>query len=211
MEKKIIKKIVIAIILIATIFIVLSLAKKYNNRFTETIQYNKKNYVLLKYNMDIFTYYHNNNKYYEEDIIHPVSHDKWDVVYLNGDLFILEKQVKNAIKYYSDDKNYNWYIVFDEEDNIVKKLISINKEELSYLYNIENEERNKTIIFDEIQQFADIQKISRDGLVQAIITLARVDGDWYYKTEIMTDDDKEYVIKLPNSLNNKINSLKKNL
>lgn len=55
--------------------------------------------------------------------------------------------------------------------------------------------------------FADILKISKDGLVQGIVTLAQVDGKWYYKTEIMTDDDREYVIKIKESLNEKINKI----
>ena len=157
--------------------------------------------------MDIFTYNHNSNNYYEEDIIHPVIHIKWDTIYFNGDLFILDKQVKKATKYYADDKNYDWYIVFDNEDSEVKKSISISKNELSYLYNMEEIERKNTITFDEIDKFADILKVSKDGLVQAIVTLAQVDDHWYYKTEIMTDDDREYVVKIIDSLNTKINNL----
>ena len=76
-----------------------------------------------------------------------------------------------------------------------------------HLYNIENEERNDTITFSEIEKFASILKISKDSLVQGIITLVQVKEYWYYKTEIMTDDDREYVIKLPKSLNDKINNL----
>lgn len=53
--------------------------------------------------------------------------------------------------------------------------------------------------------FADIMKVSKDGLVQGITTLARVDGDWYYKTEKMTEDDKEYVVGIGDTLNKKIN------
>ena len=38
--------------------------------------------------------------------------------------------------------------------------------------------------------FCDIVKISKDGLVQGLIVLAKVDDNWYYKTEVMTDDDQ---------------------
>lgn len=201
------KKILFGIVVFISLFIIFMLIKRYNTSFIDTIKYNKKTYYLLEYNTDIFTYYHNSNKYYEEDLIHPVTHNKWDVVYFNGDLFILNKEVKKAINYYKNDINYDWYVVFDNEDNEIRKTILINNKELSYLYNIEKEKERSTIVFKDIDMFADILKISKDGLVQGIITLVQVDGIWYYKTEIMTDDDREYVIKITDTLNEKINKL----
>ena len=56
-----------------------------------------------------------------------------------------------------------------------------------------------------IDKFADILKISNDKLVQATINLVLVDETWYYKTEVMTDYDEEYIINLPDSLNLKLN------
>ena len=56
-------------------------------------------------------------EYLEEEKIHVIKHDKWKVIYLDGDLFILDKQVNEATKYYSNDDNYEWFIVFDIEDN----------------------------------------------------------------------------------------------
>ena len=195
------------LIVISFVIIIFVLFSLINNTHSDTIKYEGKTYVLLEYNMDIFTYNHNSNNYLEEDVIHPISHNKWKIVYFNGDLFILESQIKKATKYYSDDKNYNWYIVFDNGDDQVKKSIDIDRHELSYLYNMEKATRDKTITFDEIDMFADILKVSKDGLVQGVTTLAQVDGAWYYKTETMTDDDREYVIEIIDSLNGKINNL----
>ena len=207
MNKNIIK-ILVTIVWFSLGSIVLSVVVE-KDKMIDTIKYNGKTYVLLEYNLDIFTYYHNNssNLYYEEDEIHLVPHEKWDVAYFNGDLFILDKQVKKATKYYTDDDNYDWYIAFDDGDNIYKKSISIDKEELVYLYNIENNKDKLTITFNDIDMFADILKISKDELTQGIVTLALVEGNWYYKTETMTDDDREYVVKICDSLNNKINNL----
>lgn len=204
---KTILKISIIIISFIVILVFCGLINKKSN--IDTIKYDGKTYVLLEYNMDIFTYNHNNsnNMYYEEDVIHLVPHKKWNVIYFNGDLFILDKQVKKATKYYTDDYNYNWYIVFDDGDKVYKKNISLNKEELVYLYNIEDNKDKLTITFNDIDMFADILKISKDELTQGVVTLAQVDGNWYYKTEIMTDDDKEYVVKMSDSLNKKINDL----
>ena len=198
------KKILIILEISLTLIIgIIFLTKKSN---IDTVKFEGKKYVLLKYNQSIFTYYHNNyqNNYYEEDIIHKVPHDKWDIVYFNGDLYVLKSQVKEATKYYADDDNYNWYIDFDYDEEIIRKDIYLTKKEISNLYNLESANRDRTIIFDDIEMFADVLKISNDGLVQALIVLARVDNDWYFKTEIMTEDDREYTVKLLDSINEKI-------
>ena len=106
----------ILIILILTIFISVVLTIFKDKEELDTITYKKNTYVLLEYNMDIFNYDLNQNNYYEEDVIHPVSNKKWNIVYFNGDLFILDKQVKEATKYYQDDNNYEWYFIVDEEE-----------------------------------------------------------------------------------------------
>ena len=201
MKKHFLILLIISISFISVIFIITR-----NNNNIDNIKYEGKKYTLLKYNNSIFTYYHTNyqNNYYEEDMIHKVPHDKWDIIYFNGDLYILNKQVKEANKYYADDQNYDWYVDFDYEDEIIREKIKLTKNEISNLYNLESANRDKTIIFDDIEMFADILKISKDKMVQALIVVAKVDNDWYYKTEIMTDEDREYVVKITDSINQKI-------
>lgn len=166
----------------------------------DVIYYKGKSYVLLEYNMDIFTYGNNNVYEYEEDEILPVEHDKWNVVYLDGDFYILDKQVEEATKYYADDNNYEWYFMYEVEDENIKVPLDITKENIEYLYNLDNMERKDTITFDDIEMFGDIVKISKDGFIQGIISLAYYDDTWYWKTEVMADETREYVIELPNSL-----------
>lgn len=129
------------------IFLVIALVVIFigNNQyqFEDTITYKGNTYGLLEYNMDIFTYNYNSNNYLEEDVIHSINHNKWNIVYFNGDLFILDKQVKKANNYYSNDKNYEWFIVFDYGDSEVRKPISINSDEIAYLYNIEDVKKRK--------------------------------------------------------------------
>lgn len=200
------KKIIIACLII--VFIIGFLIYFNNNdkyEFEDSVKYDGKVYGLLEYKTDIFVYNYNSNEYLEEEVIHKIKSDKWNAVYLDGDLFILDKQVSDAIKYYSDDNNYEWFILFDSDENNEKNAVSFSKDELDYLYNIEKMEKKDTISFDEIDEFADIIKVSNDGLVQGIITLVSKDGVWYYKTEIMDDNDREYVIKLSESLQNKLN------
>ncbi|MBE6160498.1 MAG: hypothetical protein E7157_05595 [Lactobacillales bacterium] len=203
--KKIFNKNVIVLLLSFVMIICLILKQE---SFKDTISYKGKTYVNLEYNMDIFTYGFNSNEYYEEDIIHPIKHKKWDAVYFDGDLYILDKQVKEAKKYYKDDNNYEWFIVFDINDEEVKKSISISKEELKYLYDMENKSRKDTMKFDDIKGFASIKKISKDNTVYALISLANYKDSWYYKTEVMNDNDEEYIIDLPESLNKKIFDLR---
>ena len=193
------------ILIISIIFLcILFLLNKNNNTFKDTVKYNGKTYTLLEYNMDILTYNYNKNEYLEEDIIHPVDNDKWDIVYFNGDLFVLDKDIEEATKYYANDKNYNWFIVYEKDEIEIKVPISINEEELKYLYNIESIEKKETIKFDDIKQFVDIVKVSKDDFIQALTILVHCKDSLYWKTEIMNDNDEEYVIELINSLNNKI-------
>jgi len=202
------KKCFLGLIVLIIIIIILSIIFINNNKFKDTVKYEGKTYVLLEYNTDIFTYDFNMNNYYEEDIIHPINHNNWDVVYFNGDLFVLDSQVNKAIKYYREDKNYDWFIVFETEDLEIKKSINITKNELKYLYNIESIKKNQTIKFEDIKQFADIVKVSKDGFIKALINLVHYKDSWYWKTEIMTDNDEEYIIEIPSSLNDKIFKLK---
>ena len=202
MKKRLIILIVIFFVVLLVLGIVLKV--KSSDRYEDTIQYDGKTYVLLEYNRDIFTYGYNGNEYFEVDEIYPVKHDKWDVVYFEGDLFILDKQVKEATKYYANDENYEWFIAYEKNEKEVKVPISISSKELKYLYDMDNKEKKKTVLFEEIEQFASIVKVSKDGFIYSLISLAQCDNRWYWKTEIMNDNDEEYVIVLPNTLNEKI-------
>lgn len=210
MKKENVKKIGILSIILCILSIILIFVLKAENNLTDSISYKGKKYICLEYNMDIFTYNFNSNDYYEEDIIHPILHDKWDMVYFNGDLFIEEESIKAAKVYYSNDKNYEWFIVFDENDSQITIPIELTEEEIKYIYNMDNMKKTETMTFEEIKMFANITKISKDKKVFSLISLANYKGSWYWKTEIMTDDkaiDEEYIIKLPESLNNKISMI----
>lgn len=198
---------------VAVIFVVFCIIAgfigKFNDDSVNTIKYKGDSYVLLEYNEDIFTYNYNGNEYLEVDEIHELKHDKWKVIYQEGDLLFLDEDIKAATKYYTDDDNYDWFIVFDSGNTELKKEISITDEELVALNNLDGIKAEKTILFEDIELFADILKISKDGFVQGITTVALVEGNWYYKTEVMADDTREYVIPISESLNKKINDLLK--
>ena len=209
MKNKIKIFIVVIIILLVSIILIINIKSEFNY----TITYNGKTYVYLETNMDIFNYEFNNynNEYYEVDVISEIPHDKWDMIYLDGDLFVYEKQVKKAIEYYKDDNNYEWSVIIEEDEieNDFPVLISDN--ELKYLYNMDNIKREETMLFEEIEKFGTLKKTSRDKTIYASICLAYFKDYWYYRTstiDINKENDPEYVIKLPESLNKKINNLK---
>lgn len=195
---------IIPIIAAAIIILCIVAVTKDSCDFRDTVTYNGNTYVLLEYNADVFAYSFNSNDYMETDEIHPVLNEKWDAVYLNGDIFIAEAQVEDATEYYADDDNYNWFVTVEKDEDEITKPVSFSGKELEFLYDMENEKRHKTIVFDDIKHFASIVKKSKDGFIFALTTVAHCDNSWYWKTEVMTEDDREYVIPLPETICKKL-------
>ena len=184
-----------------------STSKRENVRYLKPFN-TEELYVYKRTNQKVFSknklHSYNSNEYIQVDEICPISNEKWDAVYFNGDIFIDEGQVESAERYYSDDSNYNWYAVIEMQDGEIKTPLSLTGEELRYLYGIENESREKTIVFDDIRCFASIVRESKDGFIFGLTTIAQCDNMWYWKTEVMTEDDREYVIPLPQTLCDKL-------
>ena len=206
MKKEYFKKTIFYLILLLIIIGFVLIIRNNDNNFKDIVKYKGNTYVLLEYNLDVFTYNFNNsnNDCYEEDIIHPIKHNKWNMVYFNGDIFVLDKQVKSATKYYASDSNYKWFIIYEEDDSLIKIPISFTNEELDYIYDIESVKEKELIAFEEIDKFVDIVKISDDNFIEALINIVKYDDSWYWKTEIMNDNNEEYIIPLSETLNKKI-------
>ena len=205
--KKAVPIIIVILVAATVLFYVIFSAAENDADYRDTVTYDGKTYELLEYNADIFTYSLNSNKYMEVDEIYPILSKKWDAVYFNGDIFVEQSQVKRATEYYADDDNYNWFVTIGMDDREITNPVSVTKKELEFLYNMENAKRQKTIVFDDIKHFASIIKESKDGFVFALTTIVNCDNSWYWKTEVMTDDDREYVIPLPESLCEKLSRL----
>lgn len=208
MRKKIKIFVAVTIILIVSIILIFNTKSDFN----DTITYNGKTYVYLETNMDVFNYEFNNynNEYYEVDVISEIPHDKWDLIYFNGDLFINKKEAKKAIKYYKSDNNYEWSLIVEKDEIENEFPILISDNELKYLYNMDNVKREETMLFEEIKKFGTLKKTSKDKTIYASICLAKFKDYWYYRTgtiDINKENDPEYVIKLPESLNKKIKDL----
>lgn len=166
-----------------------------------------ENYIYLDYKEDIFYYFYYNTEYIEEDQLLEVKHDKWKFLFYNEDLFIREKDYKEAKEYYDNDKNYSFYLNIEEEYTSTTYPIDIYKDELQKIYNMNNIINKDTLKFEDIEKHGSLTKKSKDGKITGIISLAYVKNNWYYRTEIMNDNDEEYVVKLPDSLNKRLNDM----
>ena len=177
----------------------------------ETINYEGNTYVYMGFNEDIFYYDLSASTYYEEDIVHPISNEKWDMVYLNGDLFILDSQAEAARAYYSDDANYQWVVEIYSDDSEEPDIypLSISEEDLVCIYGFETAEKKETLSFDQIEQFAMLKKTSEDGLISGSTSLAFYEGTWYWRSEMIdekTEGWPEYVFRLPETVNTQIDN-----
>lgn len=199
----------IILILIPIILVILSLIGIYNYKkiTNDNIFYKMENYIYLDYKEDIFYYFYYNTEYIEEDQLLEVKHDKWKFLFYNEDLFIREKDYKDAKEYYDNDKNYSFYLNIEEEYSSTTYPIDIYKDELQKIYNMNNIINKDTLKFEDIEKHGSLTKKSKDGKITGIISLAYVKNNWYYRTEIMNDNDEEYVVKLPNTLNKRLNDI----
>lgn len=180
-----------------------------NRNSLEKLKYDDKTYYLLEYKKDIFTYNFISNQYFEVDKISKINNCKWDAVYSEEDIFIEKSDIKDATKYYSDDENYKWYITIDENDDEIQNSIKLTDKEINLIYDLDNEKKERTIVFDDIKKMGSIKKISNDGFVYGIISLGMdSNNNWFYRTETIDDSNAEYIIYLPKSINDKINYIK---
>ncbi len=187
-------------------------AEEEENIAPDTITYQGNTYVLLEYNQDIFYYDRNADVYLEEDIIHVLQHEKWDFVYYEGDLFVLDSMAEEANTYYQDDTNYTWSIEVDSADmeEVTTYPLFISAEDLAYIYNFENAEKEKSLAFEDIELFGTLKKTSADGFIYGSTSLAFYEDAWYWRSEIIDENTEgwpEYVYKLPDTLNTQIITL----
>jgi len=178
----------------------------------EQVQTNK--YVNIEYPEDVFMYTYNNvdNKMFEVDQTYEIEHELWEIIMSEDDLYVNKKQSKEAKAYYQDVNNYDWYIVFDDEEYQLHPII-IDEKELTVIDNFTDMEKNMSVFFDEMKEFGSLVKISKDKLIYGTTTIVKHEDTWYYKSDIIDDEIEEdgtnptYVKMLPLSLNDKIKKL----
>ena len=179
---------------------------------SETVDYEGNTYVYMGFNEDIFYYDLSSSMYYEEDIVHLISNEKRDMVYLNGDLFVLDAQVEDARAYYGDDANYQWSVEIYSDDSEEPDIypLTISAEDLIYIYGYEAAEKKETLFFEQIEEFGMLKKTSEDGLISGSTSLAFYEGAWYWRSEMIDESAEgwpEYVFRLPEAVNTQITTM----
>ena len=181
-----------------------------------TTKYKGHKYVSLEYPENIFYYDYNGNShdnFAEVDGKYPIDSEQWAMIWNAGDLYCIKRSIEEATAYYADDENYVWYALVDtdEEDNEINSCpITVTAAELEAVYDIENQERDLAIFFDEFEKQGSIFKISKDGVVRGTISVCKYEGAWYWKSEVIDEsrerDDTwpEYIHPLPQSLSDKM-------
>lgn len=210
---KILKKTVLYMVSLLLSGMLLAGCVKQSINNQDTVSYEGVEYAFLDYPSNIFYYDYNGNdsdKFEEVDGIYPIESAQWNMIWNGGDLYCDKSLVEEAANYYASDENYDWYIVIDTEDEESSHSINITNEELDVIYGLEEMKKNKSVFWEEFESQGSLVKISKDGMVRGTLSVAKCDGNWYWKSEIIDESREEdgtwpeYVQPLPESLNNKI-------
>ena len=186
---------------------------KQNTENYNVVNFEGNEYELLDYPVNEFHYDYNGNShdnFEEPDGRYPIASPQWGMIWNAGDLYCAADRVEESEKYYSDDYNYEWYIIIDTEDEEMSYPIDVNDDELNHIYKLEEMERKTSLFWEEFDAQGSLIKISKDGIVRGTISIVKFDGSWYWKSEVIDEsrekdgDWPEYVQPLPETLDKKI-------
>ena len=171
----------------------------------DSLRYDNGNYVAMTFKPDVFHYdFCGTDDYIEEDETYPIEGGTFKMVYRDGDLYCLRNQEREAITYYADDANYHWQLITMKGDDEAAPVdITLSEEDLKAIYTVEEQEKDLTLFFDEIEVQGTLRKISNDGIVVGTTELAYYQGRWYWRSEMIDDSETrddtwpEYVYPLP--------------
>lgn len=183
---------------------------------TDKLEYEGKTYSCLEYPADIFYYDLKACMEFDIDEIYSIDAGEWDMIYHSGDVYCCRGDYREASRYYNNHENYDWFVVIETEDEENIYPVSLLEEDFEYIQHIEDEEKEISIFFDEIENMGSLIKVSKDGVIQGTTSLAEYKGEWYWRTEIINENREqngewpEYIIKLPDELNRSINGAEEN-
>ena len=208
------RKIIVGMCMLIALLMLLAGCDKQEAGNSDTVQYEGDYYVFLEYPTNIFYYDYNGNSnenFEEVDGIYPIESPKWSMIWNGGDIYGVKDSVDEAKSYYANDDNYDWYVVIDtEEGEEILHPINITETERDSVYDLEEMERTTSVFMEEFEAHGSILKISKDGIVRGTISIAKYDGNWYWKSEIIDESREadgiwpEWVQPLPETLDSKI-------
>ena len=184
--------------------LVLDFGQQQRSFYREQVSQAPKGYVYLQAPTGMFAYSLQQTVEATDKEAVTIPHEKWDLKYYKGDVFVAEAQAAEASAHYGDDQNYDWFLYVDvpgQVDNIMAPL-ALTEEEVAAVYAL-GSEWEQTLFFDDVEVFASLVKNSKDGLLYASTSLAYFENTWYWRSEIINDTVEgwpEYVVPLPESL-----------
>jgi len=210
------KKLSAGFALAGIILLVIAMILMFVPSTNDTVKYEDEKYTLIQYPLDIFYYDLNKGvEEYEEDETVPLKGSQWRMVYNNCDVYCHTDDFDDANAYYNNHENYVWYVTIEDGDKEFTYPLEISMEDFEYIYRMEDMDKETAIFFDEIETQGSLIKISKDGFIEGRTGLAQYKGDWYWRTETIDENRErdgewpEYVIALPDALDNQINKLEK--
>ena len=180
---------------------------------TEKITYEDEEYFLLEYNQDILYYdfYNASGQEFEVEEISPIEDSPWDIIWVEGDLYVKDADHKEAQEYYSDEANYEWYVTIEAEEGDTTYPVVLSEEDLSYIYGMDSLEKKESFYFEEFESLGTLGKRSKDQMIDARTSIVLCDGTWCWNTEIIDEnrekngDYPQYVQELPETIAEQIN------
>ena len=171
----------------------------------DEMKHEGKTYRYLQFPGDIFYYDLRESVNYEEDMVLPIPHETWDLVYREGDLFVVDTQWDAAVADYAEDANYTWSIWIDMPgtESGTDFPITVTEDDLAYLYSMEDRKGDTSYFFKDIEVFGMLTKTHQDGLIAGSTSLARCDGVWYWRSETIDERVEgwpEFMVRLPDSI-----------
>ena len=214
MLKDKIRKMIISVSAISIVSTLLVGCNYQTTSDVDLVEYEGKEYACEEYPISVFYYTYNGSgfeNFAEVDGIYLLDNTQWEMIWNAGDLYCIKEKIDEANRYYAAEENYDWYIQIDtEEDDVIELPIEVTEEEREKICDVENMERDLAVYFDEFESLGSIVKVSKDDMVHGIISIAKYNGKWYWKSEVIDDsktrDDTwpEYIQPLPDSINDKI-------
>ena len=180
-----------------------------DDEFSGEITHNGKKYLFVNFPIGIFTYSVVGCDEYSDDEIFEITHEKWDIIYFNCELFAIEDHLSSVETYLADISNYKWSVTVEssEAEEIIESQIDVTHDELTFFEQVSQITFTEYVLFDDIEIFGTLTKTSNDGLVTASVDLLCYNGRWYWRSGIIIDRVEgwpEYIVPLPASLNDKI-------
>lgn len=173
----------------------------------DQIQYSGQTYVPLQLPQDPYTYFYDKEfEVYDEDTRVLLEEGNFQLLYANEDLYVLKEEAKEAKKYYSQDENYQWYLVEDTAYGEEIKPLSLKGIDLDYITDVEDHDRDMTLFFEDYEKLGSLKKISKDKAISGILSLGYYQDKWYWRSEIIDESQEEdgtwpeYVQEMPESV-----------